>query len=173
VPARAGAVKLFPATARRVQWLRAVRSHLLLSGTFPMTAYVRILGLLGLLALVAPATAADEKATFELYKDKAGEFRWRYKGADGGVLATGGQSYKAKADAKAGIERLQRAGTDEKLKFETYEDGKKETRWRMIASNGQVVATSGSGYKTKADAEKAIAGIKKDAAKAEVVEVKE
>jgi uncharacterized protein YegP (UPF0339 family) len=36
-----------------------------------------------------------------------------------------------------------------------------------------VVATSSQGYKGKADAEKAVAHIKADAAKAEVVEVKD
>ena len=130
-----------------------------------------LLGLLG--ADPAPVRAADEKPHFELYKDKAGEFRWRFKSGDGSVLATGGQGYKAKADAKAGIERLQRAGTDDKLKFEVYDDAKKEHRWRMVASNGQVVASSGSGYATKADAEKAIADIKASTAKAATVEVKE
>jgi uncharacterized protein YegP (UPF0339 family) len=110
---------------------------------------------------------------FELYKDKAGEFRWRLKAANGAVLATPGQGYKAAADAKHSIELVQKSGTDDKMKYEFYEDAKKETRWRLKAGNGQVVASSSEGYKTKADAEKAVAHIKAAAAKAEVVELKE
>jgi len=115
----------------------------------------------------------ESKMKFELYKDKAGEFRWRLKAANGAVLATPGQGYKDKADAKNGIELVQKAGTDDKMKFELYEDDKKEHRWRLKAANGQTVAASSEGYKAKADAEKAVDSIKANAAKAEVVEIKE
>ena len=113
----------------------------------------------------------DSKLTFEVYKDKAGEYRWRLKAANGAVLATPGQGYKAKADAKNGIEVVKKAATSEKIKFEFYEDNKKEYRWRLKAANGQTVAGSSEGYKAKADAEKAVQLIKQNAPKAEVVEV--
>jgi uncharacterized protein YegP (UPF0339 family) len=103
------------------------------------------------------AARQDAKMKFELYKGKDDQFRWRLKAANGAVLATAGQGYKAAADARHGIEILQKAGTDEKLKFEVYDDEKKEHRWRLKAANG----------------EKASASIKADAAKTEVVEVKE
>ena len=120
------------------------------------------------------ATAREDgKLKFEVYKDKAGEFRWRLKAANGAILATPGQGYKAEADAKNGIEIVKRSGTDDKVKFELYEDDKKEHRWRLKAANGQVVAVSSEGYKAKADAEKAVDRIKTGAAKAEVVAVKE
>ena len=129
-------------------------------------------GLLG--AFAAVSTAADEdKLKFEVYKDKAGEFRWRLKAASGSTLATGGQGYKAKTDAENGVELVKKSGTDDKLKYEFFEDAKKEHRWRLKAANGQVVASSSAGYKAKADAEKAVANIKANAAKAEVVEAKE
>jgi uncharacterized protein YegP (UPF0339 family) len=54
------------------------------------------------------------------------------------------------------------------LKFEVYEDAKKESRWRLKAANGQVIGSSSEGYKAKADCEKAIDSIKSGAAKAEV-----
>lgn len=107
---------------------------------------------------------------FELYADKAGEFRWRLKAANGAILATGGQGYKAKADAQHGIELVQKSGTDDRMKYEFYEDAKKEHRWHLKAANGQVVASSSEGYKAKADAEHAVALLTADAAKAEVVE---
>ena len=120
------------------------------------------------------AQAGKDKLKFEIYQDAAKEYRWRLKAPDGGVLATAGQGYKAKADCKKGVERIQEEmgkGTKTKYEFEVYEDKAKEYRWRLKASNGQTVAASGSGYKSKADCEKAIASIKKGAAKAEVEEV--
>lgn len=127
----------------------------------------------GLLGLSAPAPAQDAKMKFELFKGKDDQFRWRLKAGNGAILATAGQGYKAAADARHGIELLQKAGTDDKITFELYEDEKKEHRWRVKAANGQVVAAASEGYKAKADAEKAIASIKAGAARAEVVDVKE
>jgi uncharacterized protein YegP (UPF0339 family) len=57
------------------------------------------------------------------------------------------------------------------LTFEIYEDAKKEFRWRLKASNGQVIATSGQGYKAKADCRHGIELIQKEASKAKVEEV--
>ena len=129
--------------------------------------------LVGLSASFAPVFAADAVMKFEIYKDKAEEFRWRLKATNGETLATPGQGYKKIADAKKGVENVMKCGTDEKMKFEVYEDAKKEHRWKLKAGNGQVIASSSEGYKAKADAEKAVESIKEGAAKAEVVELKD
>jgi uncharacterized protein YegP (UPF0339 family) len=42
---------------------------------------------------------------FEIYKDKAGEFRFRIRATNGNVLASS-EGYSAKASAKAAIERI-------------------------------------------------------------------
>jgi len=126
----------------------------------------------GLLGLSSAGARPDEKLKFELYKDKAGEFRWRLKEGDT-TLATGGQGYKAKADAKHGIESVQKSATDDKMKFEVYTDDKKDHRWRLKASNGQIIASSSGSFKSEAEAEKAVATVKGGVAKAEVVEIKE
>lgn len=42
------------------------------------------------------------------------------------------------------------------MRFELYKDAKGEYRWRLKAANGEIVATSGEGYKNKSDCEKAI-----------------
>lgn len=55
-------------------------------------------------------------------------------------------------------------------KFEVYKDNKGEFRFRLIAANGQIIATS-QGYKTKASCMKGIESVKKSAPKTEVVEV--
>jgi uncharacterized protein YegP (UPF0339 family) len=57
------------------------------------------------------------------------------------------------------------------MKFELYRDSKKEWRWRLIASNGRKIATSGEGYKRRVDAVAAIILIQTGAMNAEVVKV--
>ncbi len=53
------------------------------------------------------------------------------------------------------------------MKFVVYRDAKGEYRWRLVATNGQVVA-SGEGYKNKGDCLSTIASIQKNASTAAV-----
>lgn len=57
-------------------------------------------------------------------------------------------------------------------KFELYEDRAGKWRFRLKASNGQVIAT-GQGYESKRSAENGIASVQKNAPDAPVVEVTE
>jgi uncharacterized protein YegP (UPF0339 family) len=55
-----------------------------------------------------------EKVTnpkFEVYKDKAGEFRFRLKARNGEIVATG-EGYKAKASCLNGIDSIRRNAPD-------------------------------------------------------------
>lgn len=113
----------------------------------------------------------DSKMKFEIYKGKKDDYRWRLKAANGKTIATAGQGYQAKADAKSGIASVQKAAADPKANFELFEDKKQEHRWRLKAANGQTIAAASEGYKAKADAEKAVDSFKAGAPKAEVVEV--
>jgi len=54
-------------------------------------------------------------------------------------------------------------------KFELYKDKKGEFRWRLIATNGQVIAT-GEGYTTKESAKNGIESVKKNAPTAPIEE---
>ena len=47
-------------------------------------------------------------AKFELYKDTRGDFRWRLVASNGQTIATGGEGYKSKDSAKAGIESVKK-----------------------------------------------------------------
>ena len=47
-------------------------------------------------------------AKFELYEDMIGEFRWRLVVSNGQTIATGGEGYKSKESAKAGIESVKK-----------------------------------------------------------------
>src|SRR5262249_29569881 len=108
------------------------------------------------------------KLKFELYKDKEMEFRWRLKAANGKILATSGQGYKAKAACLNGIKRIQKDADSGNIKFELYKDKAMEFRWRLKAANGQIIGAASEGYKAERDAEHAIDLIKKGAAKATV-----
>jgi uncharacterized protein YegP (UPF0339 family) len=44
-------------------------------------------------------------------------------------------------------------------KFQIFQDKSGEYRWRLKAANGNIVATSGEGYKTKADAQRGVASV--------------
>jgi uncharacterized protein len=47
-------------------------------------------------------------AMFEVYQDKAGEYRWRLKSANGQVVATGGEGYTSRDGAENGIAAVKR-----------------------------------------------------------------
>jgi hypothetical protein len=48
---------------------------------------------------------------YEVYKDGSGGFRWRLKSANGKVVATSGEGYKAKADCLNGIDLIKRGAS--------------------------------------------------------------
>jgi uncharacterized protein YegP (UPF0339 family) len=45
-------------------------------------------------------------ARFELYKDNAGEYRWRFVSTNGRIIATSSEGYKAKGDCQHGIDLI-------------------------------------------------------------------
>lgn len=55
-------------------------------------------------------------------------------------------------------------------KFEVYKDAKGEYRFRLKASNGEIIAV-GEGYKSKLGCMNGIDSIKKNAPEAEIIEV--
>ena len=59
----------------------------------------------GVQDLTDEGAAAVKHPKFEVYKDKAGEFRFRLKAANGEIILTG-ESYKAKAGCLKGIESI-------------------------------------------------------------------
>ena len=60
---------------------------------------------------------AQEKCPkFELYVDKAGEFRFRLKATNGQIIATG-EGYKAKKSCLNGIESIRKNAPDAPIEF--------------------------------------------------------
>ena len=60
---------------------------------------------------------------FEVYKDKAGEFRFRLKATNGQIIATG-EGYKAMAGCKRGIESIKKNVVDAKIIVEAPKEAK-------------------------------------------------
>lgn len=52
--------------------------------------------------------AAGSDATFELYQDRADEWRWRLRHANGNIIADSGEGYARKATAENGIESVKK-----------------------------------------------------------------
>ena len=55
-------------------------------------------------------------------------------------------------------------------KFNVYKDKGGEYRWKLVHQNGNIVADSGEGYSSKANAMKGIQTVKKDAPDAPIEE---
>ncbi|MBO5348165.1 MAG: YegP family protein [Lachnospiraceae bacterium] len=108
-------------------------------------------------------------------------FKFDLKAGNGEVIATS-EVYTTEAACKNGIESVKKnaavAGVEDQTvegfekvkhpKFEMYEDNAGEFRFRLKATNGEVIATS-EGYKAKASCKNGIESVVKNAADAEVV----
>ncbi|MFB6252688.1 MAG: HVO_2922 family protein [Halobellus sp.] len=51
-------------------------------------------------------------ATFEIFEDKSGQYRWRLVHANGNIIADSGEGYATKQKAKQGIESVQENAPD-------------------------------------------------------------
>jgi uncharacterized protein len=54
-------------------------------------------------------------AIFELYKDKAGEFRFRFNDEEGTLLANSGKGYKTKAECQKVIDTIKKEAAKAKV----------------------------------------------------------
>ena len=88
----------------------------------------------------------------ETYARSDGKYAFRVKASNGQAVATdGNQGYEQRSSAKSTLTKLM-AG--EYKGYEVYERAGGDYAFRVMASNGQVVATDGGqGYSAKANAE--------------------
>ena len=115
-------------------------------------------------------------------KEVKSGFKFDLKSGNGEVIATS-EVYTTEAACKKGIESVKKnaaiAGVEDQTvegfekvkhpKFEIYEDKSGEFRFRLKASNGEVIAQS-EGYKAKASCKNGVESVVKNAPEAEVVE---
>lgn len=118
---------------------------------------------------------------FVISEAKTG-FKFNLKASNGQVIATS-QVYDSLAGCKNGVESVKKNAVVAELedqtvegfkeaknpKFEVYQDKAGEFRFRLKATNGQIIAT-GEGYTKKDSCLNGIESIKKNAPDAEVVE---
>jgi len=83
---------------------------------------------------------------FEVYKDKAGEFRFRLKAANGQNIL-GSEGYSKKASCMNGIESVKK-NSQNPDRFEKKKTPSGKFSFRLCASNGQCIGTSQS-YKSE------------------------
>lgn len=120
--------------------------------------------------LVGPADYLQFDPTgFEVYQDAAGEWRWRLVHKNGNTLADSGEGYTRRNDATRAVKRIQERVAE--LDFEVFEDNAGDYRWRLEASNGEIVADSGEGYSARSEAENAVERVRTYAPEADVLEV--
>lgn len=77
---------------------------------------------------------------FEIYKDKAGEYRFRLKAGNGQNIL-GSEGYKSKASCINGIESVKK-NSQNPDRFESSKTASGKWTFRLKASNGQVIGTS-------------------------------
>lgn len=118
---------------------------------------------------------------FEIKQTKSGAYRFNLIATNGQVIATS-ESYSTLDSCKNGVESVRKncaAHVEDQTKegfealthpkYEVYQDKAGEFRFRLKATNGQVIAVS-EGYKAKASCEDGIESVKKNAVDAPIVE---
>ena len=104
-------------------------------------------------------------AKFEVYQDKAGEFRFRLKAGNGEIIMTG-EGYSSKAACMNGIESVKKNAPDDS-RFEKKESAGGKFSFSLKAANHQVIGVSQS-YKTASGRDNGIESVQKNAPAAAV-----
>jgi uncharacterized protein len=109
-------------------------------------------------------------AKFEIYQSgKNNEFRFRLK-ADNGQKILSSEGYTTKASCLNGIESVKKNAADPKRVTKT-QTPTKMFRFSITAANSQIIGTS-QNYKSESGRNNGIESVLKNAAKAEIKEVK-
>ena len=97
---------------------------------------------------------------FELYTDKAGEYRFRLKAGNGEIILAS-EGYKQKASALNGIDSVKKnSAVDERYERKDSASGK--PMFNLKATNGQVIGTSET-YSSASARDNGIASVMKNA----------
>lgn len=105
---------------------------------------------------------------FEIYKDKAGERRFRLKAGNGEVILAS-EGYKTMASCKKGVASVMKNGAVEaRFAKSTTKNGK--FMFNLKATNGQVIGTSET-YESEKSRDNGIASVIKNAPEAKIVDM--
>lgn len=105
---------------------------------------------------------------FECYKDKAGEFRFRLKAANGNTILAS-EGYKSKSGCANGIESVRKNCTDPD-RFVKKQTAAGNFRFDLTAKNKQVIGSS-QNYKSESGRNNGTKSVANNAPDAVVVDV--
>lgn len=101
---------------------------------------------------------------FETYQDSAGEYRWRHTSGND-IIADSSEGYRSEGGVQDAVARIRKDAPDADVlefgtpHFEVYKDRAGEFRWRLIASNGRIIADGSEGYESKTGASRALENV--------------
>jgi uncharacterized protein YegP (UPF0339 family) len=105
---------------------------------------------------------------FELYKDKAEEYRFRLKAGNGEIILVS-EGYKQKASAENGIDSVKKNAPIE-AHYEKKESTSSKPMFNLKASNGQIIGTSEL-YNSTSARDAGIESVKNNAPTATIVDL--
>lgn len=118
-----------------------------------------------LIVILSIVCEGSMSGKFEIYKDSAGEFRFRLKAANGqNILASEG--YTAKANCENGIDSV-KTNSPYDFQYERKETSAGKYMFNLKAMNHQVIGTSQS-YESSASRDKGIESVKTNAPNAPI-----
>lgn len=97
---------------------------------------------------------------FEIYKDRAGEFRFRLKAGNGQTILAS-EGYRARSGCLNGIESVKKNAPDD-FRYERKQTVSGKFMFNLKAANSQVIGTSES-YESAAARDNGIESVKKNA----------
>ena len=103
--------------------------------------------------------------SFEIFKDKAGEYRFRLKASNGEIILAS-EGYKAKSSCKNGIASVMKNSASAS-RFEKAETKNGKARFNLRAGNNQIIGTSES-YNSTAARDNGIKSVMKHAPEAAI-----
>ncbi len=131
-----------------------------------------------------PAAEEKHSRAFEIHEDKAGHWRWRLRARNGELVAMSEQGFTTKAGAIKALDVVRRnvaeadgheeaptgddAAEAKTIKgFEIYEDKSGHWRWRLRASNGELLAIAEQGFSSKSGVVRGLDTVRRNVADAE------
>jgi len=108
---------------------------------------------------------------FEVYKDKAGKFRYRLVAANGKTIMVG-QGYSSRAACLKGIASVKKNSL-KASNFQVYQNKSGGYSFRLIAPENKEIIGTGQSYSSRGGCRKGVASVgKKNARVAKIVDVK-
>ena len=122
------------------------------------------------------------QATFDVYRDNAGKWRWRLVHRNGNIIATSGQGYSNDRGARRGMRSVVRNALgaavvwqrdeeepdpepelvreESRATFELYEDSAGDHRFRLRHRNGNTIAAAARGFSSRSNASDAVEAVR-------------